>query len=241
MSNPKQNINKQGVHVFDAATDENDTYGLKSREEKEKITEQDIRKHWDIRAQRPDVQSVMSTRYTLKENKRATIEGQRVIFEFLEGLVEGKKVFELGVGIDRMTAEIAKKAREVVGNDLSPVMLERARQNLKDFDNVQLLLGKITELDLSPKSFDLVFVSAVLAHILDPEELRVTIKKMQELSNKIFILEHTYKSLDSSVSNYSIIRKVKEYQELFAPYKLNKQKTHRCMGDNFTLMLFELI
>ena len=241
MSNPKQNIDKQGVQVFDAATGENDTYGLKSREEKERITDEDIRKHWDIRAQRPDVQSVMSTRHTLKENKRATAEGQRDVFEFLEGLVEGKKVFELGVGIGRMTTEIAKRAREVVGNDMSSVMLERARQNLKDFDNIQLLLGKITELDLSPKSFDLVFVSSVLAHILDPGELRVTIKKMQELSDKIFMLEHTYEGPNSSISKYSILRKIEEYQELFAPYRLNKQKTHRYVGDNFTLMLFEKI
>lgn len=239
MSNPKQNIGKQGVQVFDAATDENDTYDLKSRKEKERITEEDIRRHWDIRAQRPDVQSVMSTRHTLKENKRATIEGQRVVFKFLEGLVEGKRVFELGVGIGRMTAEIAKRAREVVGNDISLVMLERARQNLKDFDNIQLFLGKIIELDLSPKSFDLVFVSSVLAHILDAGKLRVTIKKMQELSDKIFILEQTDDGLDFSVSKYSIIRKIEEYQELFAPYKLNKQKTYCCVGDNFTLMLFE--
>ncbi|MCK4265629.1 class I SAM-dependent methyltransferase [Candidatus Babeliales bacterium] len=242
MSNPKQNIDKQDVQVFDAATGENNTYDLKSREEKERIIEEDVRKHWDIRAQRPDVQSVMSTRHTLEENKRATVEGQREVFEFLEGLVKNKKVFELGVGIGRMTAEIAKRAKEVVGNDISPVMLERARQNLKDFDNIQLLLGKITELDLSPKSFDLVFVSAVLMHILNPRELRVTIKKMQELSDKIFILEHTYnKGLTSSISKYSILRKIEEYQKLFVPYRLNKQKKHRYVGDNFTLMLFEKI
>ena len=79
-------------------------------------------------------------------------------------------------------------------------------------------------------------------HILNPRELRVTIKKMQELSDKIFILEHTYnKGLTSSISKYSILRKIEEYQKLFVPYRLNKQKKHRYVGDNFTLMLFEKI
>ena len=239
MNNPNQNPNKQNVQSFDVAAGENDTYDLKAREEKERITEEDVRKHWDIRAQRPDVQSIMSARHTLEENKRATEELRRDVFGFLEGLIEDKKVFELGVGVGRMTSEIAKRAKEVVGVDLSSVMLERAKQNLEGFDNVQLLLGKLTELDLPAKSFDLVFESIVLLHILNPDELKVTIKKMQELSDRIFIVEHTYQGPDFPSSKYSILRKQKEYEKLFAPYGLIKQKTHLCAADNLTLMLFE--
>jgi len=239
MNKPDQNIDNQRMQSFDAATGENDTYDLKAREEKEQIAGEDVRKHWDTRAQRPDVQSVMSARHTLEENKRATEELRRDVFEFLQGLIESKKVFELGVGVGRMTSEIAKRAKEVVGVDLSPVMLERARQNLEGIDNVQLLLGKLTELDLPPKSFDLVFESIVLLHILNPDELKATIGKMQELSDRIFIVEHTYQGPDFPISKYSILRKPEEYEKLFAPYRLNKQKTHLCAGDNFTLMLFE--
>jgi SAM-dependent methyltransferase len=233
------NNNKEKVKFFDTATQERDTYDLKDRQEKEKMSDEDVKTHWDARAHRLDVQSVMSARHTLEENKNATVELQKETFDFLGNLVQDKRVFELGVGIGRMTAEIAKRAKEVVGIDLSPVMLERARQNLQDFKNIELSLGKITDTNFPPKSFDLVFESIVLLHILNPEELKKTIRKMQELSNKIFITEHTYEGPDFPISKYSILRKPEEYEELFLPYKLTKQKTHLCAGDNFTMMLFE--
>lgn len=231
--------NQKQVEAHATATGETDTYDLKQREEKEAIPDEDVKKHWDTRATREDVQTVMSARHTLEENRVATRELQRDIFEFLEGLVEGKNVFELGVGIGRMTSELAKRAKEVTGVDLSPVMLEKAKQNLGELENVRLMLGKITDLELPPKAFDLVFESIVLLHILNPEELKGTIAKMEELSDRIFIVEHTYEGPDFPISKYSILRKPEEYETLFAPYKLAKQKDVKCAGDRFTMMLFE--
>lgn len=231
--------NQKYVEAHATATGEKDTYDLKQRAEKEAIPDEDVKKHWDTRATREDVQTVMSARHTLEENRAATSELQRDIFEFLEGLVEGQNVFELGVGIGRMTSELAKRAKEVTGVDLSPVMLEKAKQNLGELKNVRLMLGKITDLELPPKTFDLVFESIVLLHILNPEELKATIAKMQELSNRIFIVEHTYEGPDFPISKYSILREPGEYEALFAPYKLVKQKDVKCVGDRFTMMLFE--
>lgn len=239
MKNNQLKSNQRHVKVYNLAAGEEDTYELKDRKEKEVISEDDIRKHWDIRAQRPDVQAVMSARHTLEENKEAARELQLEIFVFLEGLVEGKNVFEFGIGIGRMTSELAKKAKQVTGVDISPFMLERAQEKLAGFKNVQLILGKITHLKLPSKAFDLVFESIVLLHILNPKELKTTIHKMQELSNRIFIVEHTYENPDFPISKYSILRKPKEYGELFEPYKLVKQKTYLCINDTFTMMLFE--
>ena len=239
MSDPEQKNGPPVVPAFDTATGEKDTYDLQAREQKEAIVEEAVREHWDTRAQRPDVQSVMSARHTLEENRLATAELQREIFEFLKGYVDGKKVFELGVGIGRMTSELASLARAVVGVELSPVMLARAREQLKEFENVQLFLGKLTELDFSPHSFDLVFESIVLLHILNPDELKATIQRMQALSDTIFVVEHTYEGPNFPISKYSILRPPEEYEQLFAPYKLQKQKTHLCAGDTFTLMLFK--
>lgn len=228
-------------HVKSYATSvgETDTYKPKSRKEKEAICGEEVRRHWDRRAQRPDVQAVMSARHTLEENREATRKLQVEIFGFLEGLVDGKNVFELGVGIGRMTSELAERAKKVVGVDISPPMLERAREKLKKFRNVHLFLGKITDLGLPPKSFDLIFESIVLLHILNPQELQDTIHKMQELSDRIFMVEHTHEGRGFPISKYSILRKPEEYERLFRPYKLVKQKMHMCAGDTFTMMLFE--
>ncbi|MBI5158679.1 class I SAM-dependent methyltransferase [Candidatus Micrarchaeota archaeon] len=256
------------VQSFATSNAEKRTYEPAEREEKERIPASEVLEHWNARAQRAGVQSVMSARHTPEENEEATRKLQVDVFDFLRGQIEGKKVFELGVGIGRMTVELAKRARKVAGCDFSSEMLARAAENLRKFNplvlnakndvenklraravafggrgymptNVRLYLGKIFDLRLPAKSFDLVFESIVLLHILDPEELRATIARMQELSNRIFICEHTFEGEAFPISRYSILRTAEEYEELFKPFKLVKKKTHLCAGDSFTLMLFE--
>ncbi|HLD56975.1 MAG TPA: methyltransferase domain-containing protein, partial [archaeon] len=134
------------VRAYNMANGERGTYDPAERAEKEKIPESEILRHWETRAQRPDFQSVMSARHTLNENKEATAKLQEDIFDFLGGLVNSR-VFELGIGIGRMTYQLAQRAREVVGIDVSPRMLERARENLNGFENIKLYVGKITDLD----------------------------------------------------------------------------------------------
>lgn len=237
-----QNPNHSRIVIgHSLAPDETDTYAALERGQKEKLPADEIQEHWTARAKRPGVQSVMSARHTLEENERATDELKREIFDFLAGLVEGKNVFELGVGIGRMTQELSKRARSVVGVDITPEMLQRARENLAETKNVKLILGKITDVQSIEKAFDLVFDSIVLLHIINPMELRSTIEKMKSLSSKVFIVEHTFdpENPDTQPSKFSIFRDPKEYRDLFEPYKLVKQKDTRCAGDRFTMMLFE--
>lgn len=178
--------------------------------------------------------------FLVKQNIENTRKLQEDIFGILEGTLEGKRVFEVGVGIGRMTSEIAKRAKEIIGNDISPNMIQRATKNLKGFDNVSLHVGKITELGLSPKSFDLVFSSLVLIHIINPEELKQTIEKMKELSDRVFIVEQTYQDKGPPRSKYTIFRRREEYEQLFKPYNLTMQKEHIVSEqDTVTMMLFE--
>lgn len=227
----------QPVQSYDIAG-EQDTYESLAREGKEQLPTEAIEDHWNVRAQRPGVQSVMSARHSLKENEEATTALRREIIDFLGENLHGK-LLELGVGIGRMTALLAQKAERVTGIDFSPVMIERARQNLANFSNIDLSVGRITDLSFQEKSFDLAFESIVLLHILSPEELRATVCKLQEASTKIFLCEHTYEGPDFPISKYTILRKPEEYMELFKPYKLIKSLDHSCAGDRFTLMFFE--
>lgn len=226
------------VDTFDMADSETDTYERLQRSDKEKLSQQDVEQHWNARAQRQGVQSVMSARHTQEENEAATSELQKAILEILGDRLHGN-ILELGTGIGRMTELLAKKAEHVTSIDLSPLMLERAKANLSKFDNVDLRLGRLTELAIKPKSFDLAFESIVLLHILNPEELRATARKLQETSKTILIVEHTYEGPNFGISKYSILRKPEEYEDLFKPYRLIKSLRHRCAGDCFTLMLFE--
>ncbi|MBI1971020.1 methyltransferase domain-containing protein [Candidatus Woesearchaeota archaeon] len=220
------------------ADGEQDTYTLVPREDKELIDEAAIRNHWKLRAQRTGVQAVMSARHTIEENQHASNALQDDIFNFLDSYVVGKHVFELGVGIGRMTEELAKRAAHVTGYDMTPEMIIKARQALQGYHNVDLHIGKIEDVPVG-KKYDLVFECLVLLHILNSEEVQRTIRRMQDLSDRVFIVEHTYEGPDFPISRYSVLRTPEEYEALFKPYRSVWQKEHRCVGDRFTMMLFE--
>lgn len=220
---------------------ETDTYHAIPQPEKEQLPNEAIEEHWNQRAKRKGVQTVMSSRHTLTENEAATTALQKHILSFLDKILADQDVFELGVGIGRMTAEIAKVTKSVTGCDLTPEMLEKARAHLIHTHNVTLYQGRITDMELSAESFPLVFESIVLLHILNPEELRITMTKMRELSSSyVFICEHTKSQEENpQVSKYTILRTPQDYIELMRPFKLVKQESHSCAGDPFTLMLFK--
>lgn len=227
------------VISYATAKSEKSTYNLMERSEKEKIPEKEILAHWEARAERSGIQSVMSARHTIAENAKATKALKKDIIKFLEGKLEDRSVLEFGCGIGRMTEDLAKKAKQVIAIDFSPKMIKRAKKNLKGVKNVGVKLGRITDFEFKPKAFDLIFESIVLLHILNPKELKKTAEKMKQMSDIIFICEHTYESPNFPISRYSILRKPEEYKALFRPFKLIKQKMHICAGDKFTLMLFK--
>jgi 2-polyprenyl-3-methyl-5-hydroxy-6-metoxy-1,4-benzoquinol methylase len=205
------------------------------------VSEKKILKHWNkIRAARPGLQSVMSKRHTEEQNIKATIELQRDILKLgdVRNAIQDKSVFELGVGIGRMTSWLAKYAKKVSGNDISERMINRAEKALRAFNNIELFTGKITGLNLNPKSFDLVFTCTVLGHIPNPEELKETIKTMKKISNNILIVEHIRQE-GFSPTKFTVTRTPQEYMELFKPYKLVIEKDHLCIDDKYAIMLFK--
>lgn len=226
--------------MYNTAKNEHDTYQPTERSKKESIQQSDILHHWETRAKRPGVQTVMSARHTLKENKIATKKLTTEIIQFLGTLLDNATIFELGVGVGRITQILAQNANRVVGCDFSETMLKKAKRNLKKLDNIELYHGKITDIDIQGR-FDFVFESIVLLHILSPEELQATVDTMMKLSDTVFLLEHTYEGPDFPISKFSILRAVEEYEQLFSPFKLTKLKKHLCAGDTFHLMLFQKI
>jgi 2-polyprenyl-3-methyl-5-hydroxy-6-metoxy-1,4-benzoquinol methylase len=76
------------------------------------------------------------------------------------------RVLDYGCGVGRLVVPFASRSQEVVGVDVSPSMLEAARENCKRLgaNSVSLLHAK--DLDsLAPASFDLVHSYIVFQHI----------------------------------------------------------------------------
>jgi SAM-dependent methyltransferase len=77
-----------------------------------------------------------------------------------------ERVLDYGCGVGRLVIPFAQRARAVVGIDVSPSMLEHARENCNKFDATSVRLLHVNELDsLPPSSFDLVHSFIVFQHI----------------------------------------------------------------------------
>jgi len=76
---------------------------------------------------------------------------------------------DLGCGPGELLARLAANARQVIGVDGSPRMLELAAARLPDRPNVSLRLGELEHLPLREAEAQAVTLSLVLHHVNDPQ------------------------------------------------------------------------
>jgi SAM-dependent methyltransferase len=121
---------------------------------------------WTTLASTPE----MATEYVIgrvdEDYIRRTAGGTRVTLERLVGINSDDVVLEIGCGIGRVGEEIAPLCREWIGCDVSPAMLEYARDRLSDRSNVRLV--EVSGFDLAPilsSSVDLVYSTVVFMHL----------------------------------------------------------------------------
>jgi arsenite methyltransferase len=77
-------------------------------------------------------------------------------------------VADIGAGTGFMTAGIASLVRQVYMLDASPAMLEAARENLREFNNIVFQEADGSALPLPEASLDVVFANMYLHHCPDP-------------------------------------------------------------------------
>jgi ubiquinone/menaquinone biosynthesis C-methylase UbiE len=78
------------------------------------------------------------------------------------------RLLDLGCGTGLQTAAVAATAREVVGVDLSPDLLNKAANRCRGLANVELMLADATGLPFADSSFDAVIsYGEVLSHVVE--------------------------------------------------------------------------
>ena len=83
-------------------------------------------------------------------------------------------VIEFGCGTGYFTKAIAKKARNVIATDLSDEMLEMARIQLKEFQNISIQRANCEATSFPSERFDTVFMANLIHVLINP------IKVLQE-------------------------------------------------------------
>ena len=108
--------------------------------------------------------------------------------EFLDAmrLDHTKSVLEIGVGTGRLAARVIPHCLHFTGIDISPLTIERAKENLSDFGNVSLICADFSEYGFDCL-FDVVYSSLTMMHF---ENKQAMISKTASLlkDNGIFCL-----------------------------------------------------
>lgn len=79
---------------------------------------------------------------------------------------ERGRALDFGCGVGRLSRALGDRFTEVVGVDISEVMLERARQLNADRPNIRFVLNVADDLaELESGSFDFIYTSYVLQHM----------------------------------------------------------------------------
>ncbi len=133
------------------------------------------RNHWDIRAEEFN-------------NYRAQTANERIqqLIDFLacKGMtLENMDILDIGCGAGQFALAFAKKAKNVVGVDISPKMIEFAKQNAIDngVSNVQFHVFPWEEIDVAQYGWNKRFDLAV-ANMTPAITSRVSLEKMMAIS-----------------------------------------------------------
>ncbi len=104
-------------------------------------------------------------------------------------------VLEIGIGTGRIAAKTAPLCAELFGLDISPKTIERAKENLNDFKNIQLICGDFLNIDFDRK-YDVIYSSLTFMHF---ENKRMAVHKAAEAlcDSGIFVL-----SIDKNQSEF---------------------------------------
>ena len=106
-----------------------------------------------------------------------------------------KKVLEIGIGTGRIAAKVAPLCLKLLGIDISPKTIIRAKENLSDFNNIELICANFSDYFFD-ETFDVIYSSLTMMHFENKQQI---IFKVYELLNKngIFCL-----SIDKNQSDY---------------------------------------
>ena len=94
-------------------------------------------------------------------------------------LSEDKSVLEIGVGTGRLAIRVVPNCGRFVGIDISPKTIERARENLAEYKNFELICDDFLTHEFIG-SFDIIYSSLTFMHIAEKQD---AINKIASLLN----------------------------------------------------------
>lgn len=137
----------------------------------------------------------------------------------LLGSTAGTRIVELGAGIGRFTAEIAKEAQSVIALDFMQNLIDQNRVNNGHLGNIEFRCGDATQLELEEASADIVFSNWLLMYLSDSEIETLAQKMLRWLVDDgvVFFRESCFRQSGdrSRANNPTHYRNPRQYFDIF--------------------------
>lgn len=123
------------------------------------------------------------------ENELSSKDERRKFLSFLD-IKEGEKVLDLACGTGVITSLLQEKSKcEVVGLDISPKMIEKAKEKERNNPYIHYYVGDFITYDLNEK-FDHIVVFNAYPHFLDREVFKNKVLKLLNKDGKLEIIHN---------------------------------------------------
>jgi len=120
--------------------------------------------------------------------ERYSDEQQRKYKKALEKVnISGKALLDVGCGSGLFFREVSKDAMMVVGVDISPKLLLKAKEQARAFSNVFVLQADADHLPFKKGCFDDVFAFTVLQNMPNPDETLSELEMVMKGEGKVVV------------------------------------------------------
>jgi phosphoethanolamine N-methyltransferase len=142
------------------------------------------------------------------------------------GSTAGTRIVELGAGIGRFTAEIAKDAKSVIALDFMQNLIDQNKANNGHMGNIEFRCGDATQLELGEKSADIIFSNWLLMYLSDAEIKNLAQKMLRWLGDDgvVFFRESCFRQSGdrSRANNPTHYRNPRQYFDIFDKTKISR-------------------
>ena len=119
------------------------------------------------------------------------------------------KVAELGVGNGRNAILLAKRVKEVVGFDISPDMLEKARKKTKKYNNIKIVRKDIRESfeEKYKNYFDAALISLAFHGFTNKDKIKIfnNVREILKPGGRFYILDYNQMNYSQAPFYFKIL------------------------------------
>ena len=136
------------------------------------------------------------TKHAIPFDKRSS-QHVKQTFNEIQTLVQTTKddiVLDVACGTGSLAVEFAKICNKVIGLDLTPAMIEKAKklQEMNTLDNIKWDIGDVTQtLPYTSNSFSIVITTFSFHHMLDPLSVIMEMNRVCNIGGKIIVVDIT--------------------------------------------------